>query len=194
MVATFTGSGGAIVKVSPTGDTSDGDGALFVENNSSTKPAVVIETNQAQQGANDVLVRIEASSSSFPQPTLEIINKGTGGNAASIRMKGPSPQIEFVEDDQTAPAGKFELQVQGDIIRFTGRNSSDSSFEEIANFRRMDDPTYPGLFQHKGDYLSFRDATPQSKPTITGSRGGNAALQNLLTALADLGLITDSTT
>ncbi len=32
-----------------------------------------------------------------------------------------------------------------------------------------------------------------SKPTITGSKGGNAALADLLTKLAALGLITDST-
>jgi len=32
------------------------------------------------------------------------------------------------------------------------------------------------------------------KPTVTGSRGGNAALASLLTALASLGLINDSTT
>lgn len=35
--------------------------------------------------------------------------------------------------------------------------------------------------------------TPNSKPTVTGSRGGNAALASLLTALAAIGLITDST-
>lgn len=33
-----------------------------------------------------------------------------------------------------------------------------------------------------------------NRPTITGSRGGNAALASLLTALATLGLVTDSTT
>lgn len=33
-----------------------------------------------------------------------------------------------------------------------------------------------------------------SKPTVTGSRGGNAALASLLTTLANFGLITDSTT
>lgn len=36
--------------------------------------------------------------------------------------------------------------------------------------------------------------TPTAKQTISGSRGGNAALANLLTALASFGLITDSTT
>lgn len=42
--------------------------------------------------------------------------------------------------------------------------------------------------------IGFHAATPIAKPTVTGSRGGNAALASLLTALADYGLITDSTT
>lgn len=40
----------------------------------------------------------------------------------------------------------------------------------------------------------FNNTAPISKPTVTGSRGGNAALASLLTALANYGLITDSTT
>lgn len=35
---------------------------------------------------------------------------------------------------------------------------------------------------------------PSTLPVVTGSRGGNAALASLLTALAGLGLITNSTT
>ena len=42
--------------------------------------------------------------------------------------------------------------------------------------------------------LGFYGTTPAAKPTITGSTGGNAALQDTLTKLAALGLITDSTT
>lgn len=42
--------------------------------------------------------------------------------------------------------------------------------------------------------IGFYGATPGSKPTISGSRGGNAALADLLTNLAALGLITDGTT
>jgi hypothetical protein len=41
--------------------------------------------------------------------------------------------------------------------------------------------------------LGFFGATPMAKPTVTGSRGGNAALASLLTALANYGLITNST-
>jgi hypothetical protein len=40
----------------------------------------------------------------------------------------------------------------------------------------------------------FNNTAPIAKPTVTGSRGGNAALASLLTALANYGLITDSTT
>jgi hypothetical protein len=41
--------------------------------------------------------------------------------------------------------------------------------------------------------IGFYGATPAAKPSITGSRGGNAALADLLTKLANLGLITDGT-
>jgi hypothetical protein len=42
--------------------------------------------------------------------------------------------------------------------------------------------------------LGFFGATPIAKPTVTGSRGGNAALASLLTTLANQGLLTDSST
>lgn len=42
--------------------------------------------------------------------------------------------------------------------------------------------------------VGFNGATPLTKPTITGSKGANAALASLITALASYGLITDSTT
>jgi hypothetical protein len=41
--------------------------------------------------------------------------------------------------------------------------------------------------------LGFYGATAISKPTVSGSKAGNAALGSLLTALATLGLVTDST-
>lgn len=42
--------------------------------------------------------------------------------------------------------------------------------------------------------LGFYGAAPIAKPTVTGAKGGNAALTSLLAQLALLGLITDSTT
>jgi len=46
----------------------------------------------------------------------------------------------------------------------------------------------------RSNQLGFYGTTAISKPTVTGSRGGNAALADLLTELANLGLITDSST
>ena len=45
-----------------------------------------------------------------------------------------------------------------------------------------------------GSRWSFAAIVNTTPPTITGSRGGNAALGNLLSALEDAGLIKDSTT
>jgi len=42
--------------------------------------------------------------------------------------------------------------------------------------------------------LGFNGTNMITKPTVTGSKGGNAALASLITALANYGLITDSTT
>jgi hypothetical protein len=42
--------------------------------------------------------------------------------------------------------------------------------------------------------VGFNGATPGAKPTVSGAKGGNAALASLLTALAAYGLVTDTTT
>jgi hypothetical protein len=42
--------------------------------------------------------------------------------------------------------------------------------------------------------LGFFGATPTTRPTVSGSRGGNAALADLVAKLAALGLIVDGTT
>jgi hypothetical protein len=42
--------------------------------------------------------------------------------------------------------------------------------------------------------LAFFNGSPTAKQTVTGAKGGNAALASLLTALANYGLITDGST
>ncbi len=57
--------------------------------------------------------------------------------------------------------------------------------------------TYTGLEVRQDTsqpLIGFLGATPVARPTVSGSRGGNAALASLITALANLGLVTDSTT
>lgn len=54
--------------------------------------------------------------------------------------------------------------------------------------------TMPKTIKHTGAALGFYGIEPVSRPTVTGSHGGNAALTSLLQALASQGLIVDSTT
>lgn len=51
---------------------------------------------------------------------------------------------------------------------------------------------FPLILTHSG--LGFNNASPIAKPTVTGSKGANAALTSLMTALANYGLVVDSTT
>lgn len=51
-----------------------------------------------------------------------------------------------------------------------------------------------GGLRHASTKLGFYNSAAITKPAVTGSRAGNAALASLLTQLANLGLITDSTT
>lgn len=56
------------------------------------------------------------------------------------------------------------------------------------------DRTPATIIEALGNKLAFNGVTPVTKPTVTGSRTDGTALASLLTALATLGLITDSTT
>ncbi len=47
-------------------------------------------------------------------------------------------------------------------------------------------------FSANGTGIGFYTTSPVAKPTVTGSRGGIAALASLLTALSGQGLLTDS--
>jgi hypothetical protein len=54
--------------------------------------------------------------------------------------------------------------------------------------------TIPGPLAHTGSSFGVLNTAPVTKQTVTGSRGGNAALASLLADLVAYGLITDSTT
>lgn len=76
------------------------------------------------------------------------------------------------------------------------RFSADAQNVQVAGKVEFVDALY-GSTKHVLDgaanQVGFFGATPAGRPTVTGSRGGNAALASLLSALASLGLITDGT-
>lgn len=58
---------------------------------------------------------------------------------------------------------------------------------------RIDNGSTGLIVAHASAKLGFFDAAPVVKPTVTGSKGGNAALASLMTALSSLGIVTDTT-
>jgi hypothetical protein len=70
-------------------------------------------------------------------------------------------------------------------LRLRGTGTGDASLQAPNGTRRV---------SADATGLGFYGTAPIAKPTITGSRGGNAALASLLTQLAALGLVTDETT
>lgn len=54
-----------------------------------------------------------------------------------------------------------------------------------------------GIMYHTGPTelatIGFNNTTPIARPTVSGAKGGNAALTSLMTTLANLGLVTDGT-
>jgi hypothetical protein len=80
---------------------------------------------------------IEATNPEYNQPALRIKQAGERGGAASIRIDDPNPDIELIETDQVAPAGKYEIAVQSDKLQINGRNANDNAFETIVVFQRL---------------------------------------------------------
>jgi hypothetical protein len=78
----------------------------------------------------------------------------------------------------------FRLSADAQNVQMAGKvEYADALFGTVAH-------TIDGA----ADQLGFHGEAPVSRQTVTGSRGDGSALASLLTALATLGLITDSTT
>lgn len=144
------------------------------------------------------------------------------GTASGINMGGGQPIVLNTEskitfDDsgtnkQFVTNGTSGIQMEGDIIDISadgatlakGYITAENTLASIAfNTNGLMEVTSTNArivfngtnrIEADGTGLGFFAATPVAKPTVTGAKGGNAALTSLLTQLASLGLITDSTT
>lgn len=119
-----------------TGSENSTDGALLIDNTGNNSLGLQVYSNNGAT-TNSPLVLIRSDNTAFDDGCLRIIQDGTGGGAYNIRLDGPAPQIEWVESDQATPAGKFETGVNGDVFYIAGRNSGDSSFENVLTLQRV---------------------------------------------------------
>lgn len=132
-----------------------------------------------------------------------LLAKATAAGTATVA-------VIAVETPTTAKRG-FDFRLTGDTVARLAVDASASSsgtltfgdgttadtvlYRSAADTLKTDDSLHvAATFRHLGSSLGFFNATAVAKPTVTGSRGGNAALASFLTAMASLGLITDSTT
>lgn len=117
----------------------------------------------------------------------------TGTTNATLADAGTTAEASLVSGDTF---DRFRRYTDGKQEWGSGGAARDTNlYRDAANSLRTDDALTIALaLRHLGSTLGFYGATAAAKPAVTGSRGGNAALASLLTALSTLGLITDSTT
>ena len=98
---------------------------------------ISITTDEGALNSASAVLEVAATNPEYNQPALHIKQAGKHGGAASIRIDDPNPDIEMVETDQVAPAGKYEIAVQSDKFQINGRNANDNAFETIVVFQRL---------------------------------------------------------
>ena len=105
---------------------------------------------------------------------------------------GTLADIQFYADNaNNAKIQYAEIEVEVDDTTAGGEDGD-------LNIKLVNNGTLTSIFDMNfasgAARMGFFGVTAVGKPTVTGSRGGNAALASLLSGLQNLGLITDSTT
>ena len=104
-----------------------------------------ITSNDGALASASAVLEVTATNPAYNQPALHIKQAGTRGDAASIRIDDPNPDIEFVESDQVAPAGKYEIAVQSDTLQINGRNAGNSGFVALTSSTAEADSRAPSF-------------------------------------------------
>lgn len=112
---------------------------------------------------------------------------GTAGNA----VNGASHTIWMNTGDDIAMTLDGGTRIAADT---SGRLNFFSLDEQVMQLGAGGEALVVGSLTVKGSLGLFNFSAPATQPTVAGSRGGNAALASLLTALAAYGLIIDGTT
>jgi hypothetical protein len=112
----------------------DGEAFVNIRNTANDGSAIRIETDNGS-GQSAPLAFLHVTNPTFNDDILRIMSDSETSRGL-IRLDSPAPEMEFVETDQTAPAGKFEVRVQNDRFSVNGRNSADTAFEEIFTVTR----------------------------------------------------------
>lgn len=116
-------------------------------------------------------------------------NSGPGLTDNEIRIPN-NVRLRLLESGGTARDVLY-MSTGNSFTLGNNNNSMNLVASTVFGFGTMD---LQGTLRHRGASLSFYNATPIAKQTVSGSRTDGTALESLLTALATIGLITDSST
>lgn len=120
---------------------------------------------------------------------------GSGGAFVAEKAAGSATHANFTGFGDTQPA--FQILGSGEHQWGPGGSTAPDTtlYRPGANVLKTDDSFHVGAdLRHLGSGLGFYGVAAVAKPTLTGSRAGNAAVASIASALATLGLATDSTT
>lgn len=143
-----------------------------------TNTALYMDGTEVQFGR--ALVQFGAATAS---PVFGHEDRGASGAVTAMRIKSQgTTQASTASGDLSVDIGRPGSGGASGLGRLRAVRSNNSTFDEALAWSSSGSaPT-----------LGFYGAAPAAKPTVTGSRGANAALADLLTELATLGLLTDS--
>lgn len=159
------------------------DGTLNIQNTSSNALGLQVYTNQGAT-TDSPLVLFRSDNTAFDEGVLWLLQDGTAGGAYNLKNQGPAPQIEWVEADQSTPAGKFEDGVNGDIRYIASRDAGDTTFENAFTFDRL---ANGGMFKQLGTGVSFFTGRldMRGQASTTGLSAGYASFGTTATTTID---------
>jgi hypothetical protein len=160
------------------------------------------------QTSSSVKFQTSAAAAFFEINSSHQVIVGDGVGAEAIILDGGASSnriLAWKSNDVnrwTLQAGGTESGSDtGSDLTLTAYDDSGSSIGNVLaltrsnrNVRIVVDLEIDGALNHDGTTLGVFNTAPATKQTVTGSRGGNAALASLLTALNTYGVITDSST
>jgi len=145
-----------------------------------------LNANVVQSITNDTNVTGTISAQDLTLGWTGLLGLARGGADANLSATGGAHQVL-----RQSSAGAAVTVSQ---LAFTDISGAATGAQLPADVAYLDVAQTFTANQEFSGHIGFFSTSPQPQPTVTGSKGGNAALASLLTALAGLGLIIDSST
>ena len=125
-----------------------------------------------------------------------VIKASAGGSQIDLRAFGNDNESMWSSDNGAALEAWIDLTPAGVDMGFGDFNTQANIKGGLFLSAVAATVTFAGnpIIDVRANRLGLFGVSPVTRPDVTGSRGGNAALASLLTALDSLGVITDSTT